>query len=121
MLQLPWSGQAWCRFCCSRPWRSFCYPRLIRPQALRTRSRRTIVRARRTNMKPAVSLSKIERRKDGKALREKCPRALQAEVGAGIEVTGPPVVQAHNHTKVAALPARWNIKVTLRILLAWNF
>ena len=30
-------------------------------------------------MEPAVPLSKMERRKQGKALREKCPRTAQAE------------------------------------------
>src|SRR5271170_6875272 len=34
---------------------------------------------RRTIMQSAPALSKIERRKQGKALREKCPRAAQAE------------------------------------------
>ena len=33
----------------------------------------------RTRMKSAVPLSKMERRKQGKALREKCPRTAQAE------------------------------------------
>lgn len=35
--------------------------------------------AKKSKMEPAVGLSKSDRRKQGKALREKCPRTLQAE------------------------------------------